>query len=142
MLILIPTDELFAELNPSESLLQSANVSLKQLAETVIARWVQMQSEWAFAYSTFDDRSCRDVIVSEICFDWLQEPGYRCMEASDRQAVEQLVRYFTGRFYTLMTTMLEGLNYQTEHYGYAKFDRWVDNNPVIDLPTDSRARHV
>lgn len=148
--LIIPTNDIVQEFQPSEGLLALINTTTKEVLQMFLAGWGEQRSRGflgGFTDDTFSSYSAaRSVhvhfLVADILFDSLE----RKMEESgaehssglsekDRKDLEYILLSLWSHFSSELFSQLENLKVSPEQLDRLSFVQWTGNDLIISIPT-------
>jgi hypothetical protein len=132
VVMLLPTDDVMREYQPSELLLQRIGLDLRTLAESVLDHWIQSELRWGQPDHAAV-LSCYDVVFSALYPDTLSEEIKCKLDLEDRRALEQLIRKFAAEFYLAVCPILELFKLTERQLTEIRIG-WLDTTLALSIP--------
>lgn len=132
VLVILPTEDVLREYEPSELLLHHVDLTLKVLGEAVMEQWIQSERHWGNSNHPAV-LSSYDILFTALYPDVIGDEDVCKLDWEDRRALERLIKTFCADFYLTTAPLLEG--FSLNEHQLANLDiAWLGLSLVVRIP--------
>ena len=132
VLLVLPTDELIREFEPSQLLLQKIDLTFEILAQYIVDQWLENERHWG-NYRP-EEISSHELIWQHLMMDFLNGTVTWRLEAKDRHDLQILMSRFFRAVHQRIVPILEHFNFSDLQIAQSRVERWLGRSMVISVP--------